>query len=144
MRVRLKKNVDDCIWEGDDYDILTLNPMSKALTDHYLPQWSPSPLKAMLMQRLGTIKQMYLYLKVRCKENIVQSISLECNLSDDIERAYSNQVDWSTVTECLTTFFQSIGYTCIKCTGEKDVLLFIQRMKKDIPLTETYFEIIDN
>ena len=99
MKVLLKKSIEDMNWGGEDYDIITLNPFSKALTDCYLPQWSSSPLKAMLMQRFGTIKQMYLYLKVLCKEDIVQSISLECNLLDDTERAYCNQVDWNTVTE---------------------------------------------
>ena len=57
MKVLLKKSTEDMNWGGDDYDVITLNPISKALTDCYLPQWSPSPLKAMLLKRLGTVKR---------------------------------------------------------------------------------------
>ena len=46
MKVLLKKSTEDMNWGGDDYDVITLNPISKALTDCYLPQWSLSPLKA--------------------------------------------------------------------------------------------------
>ena len=63
MKVLLKKSTEDMNWGGDDYDIISLNPISKAMTDCYLPQWSPSPLKAMLLKRLGTVKQLYLSLK---------------------------------------------------------------------------------
>ena len=90
MKVLLKKSTEDMNWGGDDYDIISLNPISKAMTDCYLPQWSPSPLKAMLLKRLGTVKQMYLSLKVRYADNIVTFISLRCNLLDDVERLYSS------------------------------------------------------
>lgn len=143
MKVRLKKSVEDYNWGGEDYDILTLNPISRALTNYYLPQWSPSPLKAMLLQRFGTIKQLFLYLRVRCKDDIVQSISLECSLLDDFERAYCRHINWDAIRESLATYFHSIGYAHITCTNEEDILHFIQRMQKDIPLTENYFEIIE-
>lgn len=48
MKVLLLKSTEDMNWGGDDYDIISLNPISKALTDCYLPLWSPSPLKALL------------------------------------------------------------------------------------------------
>ena len=41
MKVLLKKSTEDMNWGGDDYDIISLNPISKALTDCYLPLWSP-------------------------------------------------------------------------------------------------------
>ena len=50
MKVLLKKSTEDMNWGGEDYDVLTLNPISKALTDCYLPQWSPSQLKTMLLK----------------------------------------------------------------------------------------------
>ena len=56
MKVLLKKSTEDMNWGGDDYDVITLNPISKALTDCYLPQWSLSHLKALLLKRLGTIE----------------------------------------------------------------------------------------
>ena len=43
MKVLLKKSTEDMNWGGDDYDIISLNPISKALTDCYLPLWSPNP-----------------------------------------------------------------------------------------------------
>lgn len=144
MKVLLKKSTEDMNWGGDDYDVITLHPISKALTDCYLPQWSLSPLKAMLMQRFGTIKQMYLFLKVMCEDNIVKSISIRCNLLNDVERMYENKVDWKKVMECLTEYFHSIGFAKIECTKAEEISDFIQRMKKDIPITENYFEIIDN
>ena len=64
MKVLLKKSTEDMNWGGDDYDIISLNPISKALTDCYLPLWSPSSLKALLLKRLGTLKRMYLHLRV--------------------------------------------------------------------------------
>ena len=101
MKVLLKKSTEDMNWGGDDYDIISLNPISKAMTDCYLPQWSPSPLKAMLLKRLGTVKQMYLSLKVRYADNIVTFISLRCNLLDDVERLYSSEMDMEAVYQCL-------------------------------------------
>ena len=56
MKVLLKKSTEDMNWGGDDYDIISLNPISKAMTDCYLPLWSPSSLKALLLKRLGTLK----------------------------------------------------------------------------------------
>lgn len=102
MKVLLLKSTEDMNWGGDDYDVISLNPISKALTDCYLPLWSPSPLKAMLLRRLGTMKQMYLSLKVECADDIVIYISLRCNLLDDIERLYGQEMDMEAVYQCLT------------------------------------------
>ena len=112
MKVVLKKSVNDRFWGAEDYDILDLNPINKALTNYYLPYMSPSPLKSFLLKKLLTFKQMYLYLKVDCEENspVVKSISLECNLLDDMERMYDNdKVDWGKIRDCLTEYFLNIG-----------------------------------
>ena len=130
MKVLLKKSTEDMNWGGDDYDIISLNPISKALTDCYLPQWSPSPLKEMLLRRLGTMKQMYLSLKVEC--------------ADDIERLYGQEMDMEAVYQCLKQYFHNIGYRNIECTGEEDIICFVKRLEQDVPLTKAYFEIIED
>ena len=56
MKVLLKKSTEDMNWGGDDYDVITLNPISKALTDCYLPQWSLSHLKALTIETIGDTK----------------------------------------------------------------------------------------
>ena len=119
MKVLLKKSTEDMNWGGDDYDVITLNPISKALTDCYLPQWSPSPLKAMLLKRLGTVKRMYLHLRVDCEKD-------------------------SSVVKCLMEYFQSIGYKNMQCTGDEDIVNFVQRLEQDVPLAKVYFEIDEN
>lgn len=144
MKVLLKKSTEDMNWGGDDYDIISLNPMSKALTDCYLPLWSPSPLKAMLLRRLGTMKQMYLRIKVRCADNIVTFISLRCNLLDDVERLYGQEMDMEAVYQCLAQYFQNIGYRNIECTGDEEIVCFVKRLEQDVPLAKTYFEFIEN
>ena len=82
MKVLLKKSTEDMNWGGDDYDIISLNPISKAMTDSYLPLWSPSSLKALLLKRLGTLKRMYLHLRVDCEKDssVVKSICCEVHL----------------------------------------------------------------
>jgi hypothetical protein len=144
MKVLLKKSTEDMNWGGDDYDIISLNPISKAMTDCYLPQWSPSPLKAMLLKRLGTVKQMYLSLKVRYADNIVTFISLRCNLLDDVERLYGQEMDMEAVYQCLAQYFQNIGYRNIECTGDEEIVCFVKRLEQDVPLAKTYFEFIEN
>lgn len=146
MKVILKKSVKNRFWHADDYDILDLNPINKALTKYYLPYLPPSPLKSFLLEKLHTFRQMYLYLEVACEENssVVKSISLECSLLDDVERMYEyDKVDWYRIRECLTEYFLSIGYPGMRCANDEDIINFIQRLGKDIPLTEEYFEIID-
>ena len=144
MKVLLLKSTEDMNWGGDDYDIISLNPISKALTDCYLPQWSPSPLKAMLLRRLGTMKQMYLSLKVECADDIVIYISLRCNLLDDVERLYGQEMDMEAVYQCLAQYFQNIGYRNIECTGDEEIVCFVKRLEQDVPLAKTYFEFIEN
>ncbi len=70
MKVLLKKSTEDMNWGGDDYDIISLNPMSKALTDCYLPLCSPFTVESDVAKRLGTMKQMYLSLKSKmCRQH---------------------------------------------------------------------------
>lgn len=147
MRVLLKKSTEDMNWGGDDYDVITLNPISKALTDCYLPLWSLSSLKALLLKRLGTVKRMYLHLRVDCEKDssVVKSIFLKCALLDDVERMYDdNKVDWDRIQKCLMEYFQSIGYKNMQCTGDEDIVNFVQRLEQDVPLTKAYFEIVEN
>ena len=147
MKVLLKKSTEDMNWGGDDYDIISLNPISKALTDCYLPLWSPSPLKTLLLKRLGTLKRMYLHLRVDCEKDssVVKSIFLKCALLDDVERMYDdNKVDWDRIQKCLMEYFQSIGYKNMQCTGDEDIVNFVQRLEQDVPLTKAYFEIVEN
>lgn len=147
MKVLLKKSTEDMNWGGDDYDIISLNPISKALTDCYLPLWSLSPLEALLLKRLGTVKRMYLHLRVDCEKDssVVKSIFLKCALLDDVERMYDdNKVDWDRIQKCLMEYFQSIGYKNMQCTGDEDIVNFVQRLEQDVPLTKAYFEIVEN
>ena len=145
MKVLLKKSTEDMNWGGDDYDIISLNPISKALTDCYLPLWSPSSLKALLLKRLGTLKRMYLHLRVDCEKDssVVKSISLKCGMLDDVERMYDdNKVDWGKIKGCLTEYFLSIGYKSLQCTDDEDIVNFIQRLEKDVPLAKEYFKVL--
>lgn len=147
MKVLLKKSTEDMNWGGDDYDIISLNPISKALTDCYLPLWSLSSLKALLLKRLGTVKRMYLHLRVDCEKDssFVKSIFLKCALLDDVERMYDdNKVDWDRIQKCLMEYFQSIGYKNMQCTGDEDIVNFVQRLEQDVPLTKAYFDIVEN
>lgn len=147
MKVLLKKSTEDMNWGGDDYDIISLNPISKALTDCYLPLWSLSSLKALLLKRLGTVKRMYLHLRVDCEKDssVVKSIFLKCALLDDVERMYDdNKVDWDRIQKCLMEYFQSIGYKNMQCTSDEDIVNFVQRLEQDVPLTKAYFEIVEN
>lgn len=147
MKVLLKKSTEDMNWGGDDYDIISLNPISKALTDCYLPLWSLSSLKALLLKRLGTVKRMYLHLRVDCEKDssVVKSIFLKCALLDDVERMYDDsKVDWDRIQKCLMEYFQSIGYKNMQCTGDEDIVNFVQRLEQDVPLTKAYFEIVEN
>ena len=146
MKVLLKKSTEDMNWGGDDYDIISLNPISKALTDCYLPLWSPSPLKALLLKRLGTLKRMYLHLRVDCEKDssVVKSISLKCGMLDDVERMYDdNKVDWGKIKGCLTEYFLSIGYKSLQCTDDDTIVGFLKRIAQDVPLVKEYFEVIE-
>ena len=145
MKVILKKSVEDWFWGGEECDMLTLKPMSKALTECYLPHFSLSPLKTFLLKRLTTFKQMYLYLKVECEDDspVVKSISLECDLLSDWERLRdSNKVNWNKIDECMTEYFQSIGYKNIRCTNDEDIANFVERLEQDVPLAKEYFKVL--
>lgn len=90
------------------------------------------------------MKQMYLRLKVRCADNIVTFISLRCNLLDDVERLYGQEMDMEAVYQCLAQYFQNIGYRNIECTGDEEIVCFVKRLEQDVPLAKTYFEFIEN
>ena len=135
MKAILKKSVENRFWGTDDYDILDLNPINKAITSYYLPYLSSSPLKTFLLKRMTTFKQMYLYLKVYCEEDssVVKSLSLKCNLLDDVERMYDdNKVDWGKIDECMTKYFQRIGYAEIECTDDEGIVSFLKRLEQDV------------
>ena len=88
---------------------------------------------------------MNLYLKVECVEGnpVVMSLSLNCNLLDDVERMYDdNKVDWSKIQGCLTEYFQSIGYAKIECVDDDGIVGFLKRLEQDVPLVKEYFTII--
>ena len=145
MKAILKKSVENRFWGTDDYDILDLNPINKAITSYYLPYLSSSPLKTFLLKRMTTFKQMYLYLKVYCEEDssVVKSLSLKCNLLDDVERMYDdNKVDWGKIDECMTKYFQRIGYAEIECTDDEGIVSFLKRLEQDVPLVKEYFKVL--
>lgn len=145
-KVVLKKSVED-LWGDDGYGLLMFNPISRALTQCYLPQWSPSPLQSLLLKKLKTFQRMYLGLKVTCRENtnIVESISLEGRLTDDEEWIHGDyKVPWEAIAVCMAEYFQSIGYRSIKCTTDEDMVSFVQRLEKDIPLAKDYFDLIED
>lgn len=144
MKAILKKSVKDSFWNYEDYDALTPNPITRALTNRYLPAWDHSPLKAMMMRRMGTVKQLYLYLDVKCDGDIIQSISLRCDLLDDYERTCQIAVDWDNILRCVEEYFHAIGYRCLHCTRDDDIVDFIQRLQQDIPLATEYFELINH
>lgn len=149
MKVVLKQSVEDWFFGGSDYDYLSMNKLNKAITKCYLPALSPSPLKELLMKRLGTVKQLYLYLRVSCVDgtNIINSIRLYCDLKDDCERALDRwgiaEADWEAITDCMTTYFNSIGYGSIQCTTDEEIANYVKRLQMDVPLAVEYFEIMD-
>lgn len=145
MKVILKKSVED-LWGDDGYGLLMFNPISRALTQCYLPQWSLSPLQSLLLKKLKTFQRMYLCLNVVCREksNVVESISLEGRLTDDVEQMFRNyKVLWEVIAACMTEYFQSIGYRSIKCTTDEDIVCFVRRLEQDVPSVKEYFEIIE-
>ena len=90
---------------------------------------------------------MYLHLRVDCEKDssVVKSIFLKCALLDDVERMYDdNKVDWDRIQKCLMEYFQSIGYKNMQCTGDEDIVNFVQRLEQDVPLTKAYFKIVEN
>ena len=149
MTVILKKSVDDGFFGGCDYDYLSMNKLNKAITQCYLPTLTPSPLKELLLKRLGTVKQLYLYLRVSFVEdtNIVKSIQLCYDLKNDCDRASDrwgiDEVNRESITNCMTSYFINIGYSKLKCTTNEDIIYFVHRLGKDIPIVADYFEIID-
>ena len=82
---------------------------------------------------------MYLSLKVECADNIVIYISLRCNLLDDIERLYGQEMDMEAVYQCLTQYFQNIGYRNIECTGDEEIVCFVKRLEQGCPIGQDLF-----
>lgn len=116
MKVIQKKNIANQFFPGEEVDYLTLSRLNKAITDFYLPRWNVSPLKSLLLKRLCTLKNLYLYLNVTCELDgqTVSSLRLCFDLLNDWERederlgriTLNNKV----IDECLFDYFKSIGY----------------------------------
>lgn len=145
MKVIQKKNIANQFFPGEEVDYLTLSRLNKAITDFYLPRWNVSPLKSLLLKRLCTLKNLYLYLNVTCEPDgqTVSSLRLCFDLLNDWERederlgriTLNNKV----IDECLFDYFKSIGYDKTVCVTGEDIAGFLRRLAKDIPVTSEYF-----
>ena len=149
-KVFLKRSTADLCYvcESNDYEYVELNDISTALTQRFWSQWSSTPLKTMLIKRFGSIRNMYLKLDVACERNsmIVKSIALKCALRDGDDRSWIvgciDEMDWEAIQECLTEYFQSIGYAKIECTDDEDIVDFVKRLEQDVPLIKEYFKVL--
>lgn len=99
-KVFLKRSTEDLCSVCEDYEYVELNEINAALTASYWSQWSPTPLKTMLIKRFGRIRNMYLRLDVACEHNsmIVKSIAIKCALRDADDRSWIigciDELDW--------------------------------------------------
>ena len=149
-KVFLRQSTADLCYvcDDNDYEYVELNDISTALTQRFWSQWSPTPLKSMLIKRFGSIRNMYLKLDVACEKHsaIVKSIALKCALRDGDDRSWIigciDEMDWEAIQECLTEYFQSIGYAKIECTDDEDIVNFIERLEQDVPLVKEYFKVL--
>ena len=147
-KVFLKRSTEDLCSVCGDYEYVELNEINAALTAQFWSQWSPTPLKSMLIKRFGSIRNMYLRLDVACEHNsmIVRSISLKCALRDADDRSWIigciDELDWEAIQECVEEYFQSIGYDKIECTEDEDIVNFILRLKQDVSLVKEYFRVL--
>ena len=147
-KVFLKRSTEDLCSVCGDYEYVELNEINAALTARFWSQWSPTPLKSMLIKRFGSIRNMYLRLDVACEHNsmIVKSITLKCALRDADDRSWIigciDELDWEDIQECVEEYFQSIGYDKIECTEDEDIVNFVLRLEKDIPLAKEYFRML--
>lgn len=149
-KVFLKRSTEDLCYVCDynDYEYVELNDISTALTKRFWSQWSPTPLKSMLIRRFGSLRNMYLKLDVACERNsmIVKFISLKCSLRDGDDRSWIvgciDEMDWEAIQECAEEYFQSIGFNKIECTEDEDIVNFILRLEQDVPLVKEYFRVL--
>lgn len=149
MKVIQKKDIANHFFPGEEVDYLRLSRLNKAITDFYLPRWGVSPLKSFLLKRLRTLKNLYLYLNVTCEPDgkTVSFLRLCFALLDDWERederlgriTLNNEV----IDECLVEYFKSIGYDKTVCVTEEEIVVFLQRLTKDISVVAEYFEFSD-
>lgn len=147
MKVIQKKNIKDQFIAGEEVDFLNLNPLNKAITDYYLPRWDVSPLKSSLLKQFGTLKNLYLYLKATYEEDgkTVSSLTLCFDLFDDWEREDESlgriRINKEEIGRHIENYFKSIGYNGTVCINSQEISSFLQRLVKDIPIAEEYFEI---
>lgn len=147
-KVFLKRSTEDLCTVNEDYEYVELNEINAALTASYWSQWSPTPLKTMLIERFGSIRNMYLRLDVACEQGsmIVKCIILKCALRDADDRSWIigciDELDWEAIQECAEEYFQSIGYDRIECTEDEDIVNFVLRLEKDVPLAKEYFKVL--
>ena len=147
-KVFLKRSTEDLCSVCGDYEYVELNEINAALTARFWSQWTPTPLKTMLIKRFGSIRNMYLRLDVAWGNNsmIVKAIALKCALRDADARAWIigciDEMGWEAIQECGEENFQSIGYDKIECTEDEDIVNFILRLKQDVPLVKEYFRVL--
>lgn len=150
-KVLLKKEEGDrwLLWENSD--LLCVNRLSMELTTTYLyTSWGrPILLGRMLAEKMEAKRKLFLGLNVTCKTstNIVDSLTLRCDLEDDDEREEEKQgrfkVDWDALYSDLEWYFRFMGYPCIRCTKDEYIVSFIEKLAEEIPLTDSYFEIVE-
>lgn len=150
-KVLLKKEEVDrwLLWE--DSDLLCVNRLNMELTEIYLySYWRTCGLllKA-LTEKMEAERKLFLGLNITCKKgtNIVDSLTLRCDLEDDDEREEERQgrfkVDWDALYRDLEWHFRSMGYPCIRCTNNENIVKFIVKLTEEIPLAKDYFEIVE-
>lgn len=148
MKVFLKQSTEDLCCICEDYEYVELNNISEALTKRFWSQWSPTPLKTKLIERFGSVRNMYLKLDVLCEKNlaIVKSVALKCALRDGDDRSWTigciDDLDWDAIQECVAEYFQSIGYPKVTCAEGEDIARFVQRLKTDVPIAREYFKVL--
>ena len=147
-KVFLKRSTEDLCYVCEDYEYVELNEINAALTARFWSQWSPTPLKTMLIKRFGSIRNMYLRLDVACEHSsmIVKSIILKCALRDADDRSWIigciDELDWEAIQGCVEEYFQSMGYDKIECTEDEDIVNFVLRLEQEIPLVKGYFKVL--
>lgn len=147
-KVLLKKEEGDrwLLWE--DSDLLCVNRLSMELTEIYLYSYM-RPIVKGIDRKDGSGKETVPWLEHHLQErhNIVDSLTLRCDLEDDDEREEERQgrfkVDWDALYRDLEWHFRSMGYPCIRCTNNENIVKFIVKLTEEIPLAKDYFEIVE-
>ena len=146
--VLLIQCVEDFAYNCDDYSYVDLTGINTALTAFFMPFWSFTPLKEMLLKRFQRMRRMYMKLDVEYDKRtlLVQSLALKCDLMDGDDRSWKygcrEDMNWEGIQACLSDYFRSIGYEKIECKGSEEIIRFIHRLQSDVPLVGEYFKIV--